>query len=204
MNSCIAADCESTAKNLRRGMCGAHYREWLHTNPTTTMAQRRAARPAIIEGDIAKIPLGVDAKDGYAIVDVSDAHLADKYKFRKTHTTGYASSNESGFLHHNVIGKPKLCLVVDHINRDKLDNRRSNLRFISNSRNIHNRGLLSTNTSGYKGVFKSGYRWIAVIIVDGVRIEGEKSYDTPEEAALKYNEFAKIHIGEYAHFNEVK
>lgn len=41
---------------------------------------------------------------------------------------------------------------VDHINRDKLDNRACNLRWVTVQENIQNIGLFKTNTSGFKGV----------------------------------------------------
>lgn len=41
---------------------------------------------------------------------------------------------------------------VDHINHDGLDNRKENLRIVTNSQNGMNRRLTSANTSGYKGV----------------------------------------------------
>lgn len=41
---------------------------------------------------------------------------------------------------------------IDHINRDKTDNRFDNLREADNSLNVHNVGIQKNNTSGYKGV----------------------------------------------------
>ena len=60
-------------------------------------------------------------------------------------------------------------LVVDHINRNKLDNTLGNLRVVSQSINMFNTGTPSHNTSGVKGVSfdKSRNKWKAQIHVDG-------------------------------------
>ncbi len=49
--------------------------------------------------------------------------------------------------------------IIDHINRDKLDNRLENLRWVTNSENQHNTGTSKNNSSGYKNVSlrKDGY-----------------------------------------------
>lgn len=63
-------------------------------------------------------------------------------------------------------------IEVDHINRDTVDNRLSNLRIVSRSLNCFNRDVTKYNTSGCIGVYKmSGYddKWCAQINHDGVR-----------------------------------
>lgn len=73
---------------------------------------------------------------------------------------------------------------VDHINRVRDDNRLENLRLVRPIENQWNKGLSSTNTSGYTGVFlcrKTG-RWRAVICV-GKRHIHLGGFDTVEEAA---------------------
>jgi hypothetical protein len=52
---------------------------------------------------------------------------------------------------------------IDHINRDRLDNRRDNLRAVEHRYNMQNRGLDANNTSGYRGVVyrKKENRWAA-------------------------------------------
>lgn len=54
---------------------------------------------------------------------------------------------------------------MDHINRDKADNRLSNLRLASRSINMKNRGLPRNNSSGVVGVVwrQKNQRWIAQI-----------------------------------------
>lgn len=61
---------------------------------------------------------------------------------------------------------------VDHINRDKSDNRKCNLRCCKREENNRNRGLFSTNTSGVTGVFfdKERGKWVANISYNKKRI----------------------------------
>ena len=60
---------------------------------------------------------------------------------------------------------------VDHIDRDKLNNHLSNLRFASHSENQHNRTKNKDNTSGVVGVFwyKNYNKWCAQITINGVQ-----------------------------------
>ncbi len=92
---------------------------------------------------------------------------------------------------------------TDHINRNRLDNQRENLRPATHQENQGNQGKHRNNTSGgYKGVFANGRRWVAKIKIDG-RSVYLGTYDTPEEAARAYNRAAIEHFGEYACLNEV-
>jgi len=61
---------------------------------------------------------------------------------------------------------------VDHINRDKTDNRKCNLRCCEHIENNRNRSLFSTNTSGVTGVFfdRERNRWVADITYNHKRI----------------------------------
>ena len=59
-------------------------------------------------------------------------------------------------------------MVVDHINHDKLDNRKDNLRICSTRQNTMNQDVSKNNTSGITGVGwdKSSNKWIAYIKVN--------------------------------------
>jgi hypothetical protein len=72
------------------------------------------------------------------------------------------------FLHRLVNDTPD-GEITDHINQDKLDNRKSNLRTVDKSVNAHNSKIPRNNTSGYKGVqwFKPHGLWSARIKVRG-------------------------------------
>lgn len=90
---------------------------------------------------------------------------------------------------------------VDHINRDKLDNRRENLRICTDQENSFNKELSIVNTSGYKGVSRhcSG-RWIGTIIFCRRHIS-LGPFDTREEAAAAYDYAARLLFGRYAYLN---
>jgi len=57
---------------------------------------------------------------------------------------------------------------IDHINRIKTDNKISNLRDVDNSKNQHNIGIRSHNSSGVTGVYQSSKskKWVATIEVN--------------------------------------
>lgn len=90
--------------------------------------------------------------------------------------------------------------VVDHKNRNALDNRKENLRIVTTADNCKNRRPQSNKSVPYKGVHNAYKSFRAEIMVNGVRI-GYGGFKTPEEAALKYNELARIHHGEFAYQN---
>ena len=84
---------------------------------------------------------------------------------------------------------------IDHINRDRKDNRITNLRLATRSQNQHNRTKSKNNTSGYKGVTwcKKTNAWMARIGINyklihlGRFISAEEAYDAYKEAAKKYH-----------------
>lgn len=202
---CISEDCTMAQDTYRykRGMCAKHYRAWLKVNGKGIQRERMLPRPAIIEGDIAKIPLGVNAKDGYAIVDKEYAYLADRHKFCLT-DNGYAKTDIEGVgvrIHHLIMGKPPKPLVTDHINRDRLDNRKSNLRFVTFQRNIQN-AKGQPNKSGFKGVayVNATGKWRAYIKPFGKQLS-IGTFTTKEEAAKAYDKEARKYWGDYAYLN---
>lgn len=101
------------------------------------------------------------------------------------------------YMHRQIMGYP-IGREVDHINGDRLDNRRSNLRLATSQQNKRNMGIRSDNTSGYKGVSwrKQDSKWWAQIMIDG-HTRSLGIYDSPEAAALAYSEGAKKYFGDF-------
>jgi hypothetical protein len=89
---------------------------------------------------------------------------------------------------HRAIMEPGQGLVVDHISRDKLDNRRCNLRCVNPSRNQHNQSLNPRNKAGYTGVQFCGKRRKSITRYQGVDFH-HGLFDTPEEAAAAREAF---------------
>lgn len=92
--------------------------------------------------------------------------------------------------------------VIDHINGDGLDNRRSNLREVTHAENLQNRGMQTNNKSGYKGVHwhKKDRRWHAEIRANKRR-HYLGSFATAIEAAKAYDRAAQEYHGAFARMN---
>lgn len=105
---------------------------------------------------------------------------------------------------HRLIMDAPSGVQVDHINGNKLDNRRSNLRLCNNSQNQMNKGLQSNNTSGYKGVTwrKDVNKWRAQIFFGGKNfVLG--NFENKKDAAKAYNQKALELHGEFAKLNDI-
>jgi hypothetical protein len=153
-----------------------------------------------------QIPL---TKGQFAIVDDEDYDYLMRWKW--SYCNGYASRSIWGrttkVTMHRLINQTPDGLFTDHINGDKLDNRKCNLRNCNTSQNTINAPKKNGKkyTSEYKGVFWDDWpgrspKWVATI-----RISGKKShlgrFAHEEDAATAYNLAAFLHHGEFAHIN---
>lgn len=142
-------------------VCAKHYNQFKKfgyfrdTSPRT----QRDKNNITIDNNYAYIDLydkfyNVIAK---AIIDIEDISKVKNIKWRMN-CNGYVinNSNTSMFLHRRILNTNKM---VDHINGDRLDNRKSNLRICNHSQN-----QMNTN---YKGVYDHNGRYIAKIKLNG-------------------------------------
>lgn len=115
----------------------------------------------------------------------SDRNFLLKQHSFSDNGSGYAVARVNGekqYIHHLVLPK-KEGFVVDHINGNKYDNRRQNLRLITQRENAINAKTSKNNKSGQTGVFFDTRinKWLARISPNGKSIH-LGSFETIEEA----------------------
>jgi len=126
-----------------------------------------------------------------------DPHTKSFYAVRAT--SSLLGKRKMIRMHRVVAGTPD-GMKTDHRDGDTLNNLPDNLRICTNAQNLSNRGMNANNTSGFKGVFASGKKWIAKIKVDDKYLY-LGTYPIREEAARAYDEAAKKYHGEFANLN---
>ncbi len=155
-----------------------------------------------------RVPLHSQRHPGlFALVDPEDSEMVNQRRWipTKVGRTYYMVSFSHGvrtYLHRLLLGDVE-GRVVDHINGDGLDNRRSNLRHATNSQNITN--LVRRNAgkySKYRGVsrFPRTRCWQARIGANGKGF-WLGNFASEEEAARAYDEAARKLHGEFARLN---
>lgn len=131
----------------------------------------------------------------FTTIDAEYRDLVERYSWHNHN--GYARTNIDGrkvFLHHLILPPPN-GLLVDHRNRDKLDNRSENLRLVTVAQNQFN--VPVRNKYGLKGVTSQGDKFRARIKTD----DGDMSlgsHPNAVAAALAYDRAAIELRGEFA------
>lgn len=155
--------------------------------------------------DCILIPL---TKGKFAVIDAIDADIILPYKWQMVgNYAGRArlAKEKPGsfyiYMHRWIVDAPA-GMQVDHINRDKLCNRRANLRIASRSQNKANSGPLANNTSGYVGVTWHGRarKWMAQTKVEKRHIY-LGLFDDAADAARAYDAASREAFGEFALLN---
>jgi hypothetical protein len=138
-----------------------------------------------------KIPLRNKARRvvAFAVVDSCDQWL-NRWRWSLS-TTGYARRGTRtkgrrfvSVRMHRAIMNPPRDKLIDHINGDPLDNRRSNLRIVTHSQNGMNRkGAMPNSTTGIRGVSYDRFRdkWVAYVKLNR-RIVFRKRFDDISDA----------------------
>lgn len=141
------------------------------------------------------------------IIDDVDYELVSKYTWRfnnkyiKTAIKQSDGRYKNTPLHRFLLQINDSKQQIDHINLNRLDNRRSNLRLCTPSQNQANIKAHVRNKTGYKGVRARYGKFEAYIWKNKSIYLG--SFNTIKEAANAYNKAAIKLFGEFARLNEI-
>ncbi len=189
---CVA--CNKDAVCIAKGMplCSKHRSQWYrhHKFDDDTIF---SDNKYVLYNDRAEIIL----KDkncnevGRAIIDLDDVDKCKPYKWHlrqrnyviATIPNGTKSSDEKIHLHRLISGYDGNDLVIDHINRNPLDNRKCNLRIVNqqtNAANKGNSGVVLVPSGRYQAHVTRHYKNIYI-----------GTYDTYDEAVAARNAFVE-------------
>lgn len=162
------------------------------------------------ETDTYLIPL---TRGHYAIVDACDVDLADalwQAKFVGGVDTPYAygdsymanGKQKKKAMHREILARvigrqPLRAELIDHVNRNTLDNRRSNLRLANPFENQINTRVSTRSSTGYRGVVVYRGRFMVKFRCQGKNYYGG-IHDSVDEAVAVYEQMASALYGEFA------
>lgn len=143
----------------------------------------------------------VDDEDFERVVQFKWTFTAPGYAYRQTYHKGV---RERFYMHRFIMDAKTHNEVVDHINGNRLDNRKSNLRVCTHKENTQNSKLQSNNTSGYKGVSfdKNRNKWISYISIDR-KFKYLGRFNCKHAAGESYNKAAINLYKDYANLNAI-
>jgi hypothetical protein len=146
------------------------------------------------------------------LIDDEDYERVNKYRwhldrpyFRRTGNFYFKTrpsidgTRHTWALHHFIFGTPAKGMCLDHVNRNTLDNRKSNFRFATHQQNKYNQKCRKDSTSGYKGVSIQTHcqKYVVRIVYDRKR-HSLGTYSDSIEAAKVYDRKAIEVYGEFA------
>lgn len=202
MCECSVENCHN--KVMAKGLCSKHYSQLRRYGKIFKYSSRDKTNHIEILEDHAEIFL-IDKNNeicAKALIDLDDVDKVKNIKWHRSdlqRSTYYCISNNSEWrrIHRLIMGVTDKDIVVDHINHNGLDNRKSNLR--TSGQNTCNCLTSKNNKSGHKGVYwsKERKKWCAQISINN-KTKGLGRYDTIEEAIEAREKAAKEYYGEFA------
>lgn len=137
---------------------------------------------------------------GCVLIDSEDVSMLSNINWYIS-VHGYLAGFYKGkhYYFHRLIMKAERSKYVDHINKDKLDNRKKNLRIVRNDENIRNSKVSSNNKSGIVGVYwdEERKKWHSQIMVDRKAIFLGR-YEDIKDAIIARLKAEKIYFKEFS------
>lgn len=204
--NCVC-DCGNTTVvngcRLRSGQtksCGCLWKEKIIEG---SIRHNKKQNEFYIDGDIVFVKLVDSEKTMMVDLDIWN-DWANGYRWRES-KQGYAytvTRREGRFFFHvRAFPGCPVDKMRDHIDGNRLNNTRNNIRFVTASQNMHNRGLSSNNTSGCNGVYfhKNTGKWASEIKVGNKKIHfglfatKDEAINTRKQAEIDYyGEYRRI------------
>ena len=139
----------------------------------------------------------IDEEDEYVLKRTWHASLTKKGSVGSIRAN---RKRRSIALHRFILNVLETEITIDHIDGNPLNNTRKNLRQCTTAQNMRNQKLKSTNTTGFKGVFRHGERFRAQIMFNYKSIH-LGIFDTAEDAHSAYKVAAQKYFGEFVRLN---
>ena len=149
--TCSVEGCSRT--HHAKGYCRKHYTEFCKRD-YSVYTPPKVENEMVIKGNSTRMII-CDRQGNQideTLIDTADIERVKKHRWFM-HGKGYVQAQDVGMLHRFLLN-PKAGDIIDHINQNKLDNRKTNLRIATLSENAYNSKLPAHNTSGVKGVWK--------------------------------------------------
>lgn len=134
------------------------------------------------------------------IINPCDYHFLEEREWfvgtrNEVRSTVHSDGRVSCLLLHRVIMQPPVGMEVDHVNGNRLDNTRKNLRVCTHLENMQNMSIRRGKST--KGIRRHHGKWQARITL-GTKLVTIGSFRTENEAQIAYNLKAKELFGEFA------
>lgn len=197
-------------------LCSKHmhqlidYGRFLDNNPRT----QNDLNDYRIEGNV--VIFDLYSQDQYKnnefIIDIDDLEKVKYHKWRFSYghvcTGNCTKTNPIILLHRLIMGCNDPNYVVDHIDCNPLNNRKSNLRICKQSENILNKSYMSNNTTGFIGVYPETRKNRKGKFIAEIRYKDHKfyigSYELLSEAVLARLIAEQILFGKYKNITNSK